>query len=263
VAGPSVAGQSIKANHVIAGTVLIAVLQSLQLVIGTYSGWNSTCFFAEEDKNPSRNIPRSLYSGAIIVILIYVLLNMAFLHVLPVSALANSSLVASDVANVLFGNTGAVLITIVAVFSIVSILNAYMMIPARILFGMSRDRFFVSQGTYVNRKGTPTFSLIFSALMNLVLILIGSFNTLFALSAFMSVIVFLFVYAALVKLRVSRPDLPRPAKAWGHPATSFILIIISVGLLVGFAFGDPKNLMVMLAVTLLSYPIYHILVKRK
>ena len=262
VDGPTGTGTNNTANNVITGTILIAILQSLQLVFGTYSGWNSTCFFAEEDKNPTKNIPRSLYSGAIIVILIYVLINMAFLHVLPVAALANSTLVASDVAEVLFGKTGATLITIVALFSIVSILNAYMMIPARILFGMSRDKFFVSRGTYVNSKGTPTFSLIFSALLNLVLIIIGSFNTLFALSAFMSVTVFLFVYASLVKLRKSRPDLPRPYKAWGHPVTTFILIILSAGLLIGFAFGDPPNLIVMLVVTALSFPVYRLLVKK-
>ena len=247
---------SLSPDSVYKGTLLLAFMRALQLVIGTYSGWNSTCFFAEEDKNPARNIPRSLYTGAIIVIVIYVLVNMAFLHVLPASALAGSPLAASDVANVIFGNQGAVLVTVIALFSIVGILNAYMMIPARILFGMSRDGFFIPQGATVNRKGTPAVALIFSTLLNLVLIIIGSFTTLFALSAFMSVTVFTFVYASLIKLRISKPDHPRPYRAWGYPYTTLFLVLISLALFTGFAFSDPQNFLVVLIVTAISYPAY-------
>ena len=75
----------------------IGFFKSLQMVFGTYEGWSSGCFFAEEDENPGKNIPKSLYTGAIVVILIYVVINMAFLYVLPVTALANSPLAASDV----------------------------------------------------------------------------------------------------------------------------------------------------------------------
>ena len=260
--GTTINERSASVDLAVKGTVFLGIMRALQLVIGTYSGWNATCFFAEEDKDPSKNIPKALYSGAIIVILIYVLVNMAFLHVLPASSLAGSTLAASDVAKVIFGDQGAVLVTVIALFSIVGILNAYMMIPARILFGMSRDGFFVKQGAQVNRKGTPAFSLIFSALMNLILITIGSFNTLFALSAFMSVATFIFVYASLIKLRITRPDLPRPYRAWGYPYTSIALIIISLGLLTGFAFGDPKNLLVILAVTAVSYPAFLLLRKK-
>ena len=261
--GTTMENRPASVDTVVKGTVLLGFMRALQLVIGTYSGWNATCFFAEEDKNPSRNIPKSLFTGAIIVILIYVLVNMAFLHILPAPSLAGSPLAASDVARVIFGDQGAVLVTVIALFSIVSILNAYMMIPARILFGMSRDGFFVPQGAQVNRKGTPAFALIFSALVNLTLISIGSFTTLFALAAFMSVVVFIFVYASLLKLRKTMPHLPRPYRAWGFPYTTILLILISMGLFTAFAFGDPQNLLVILAVTVLSYPAYILLRKGK
>jgi APA family basic amino acid/polyamine antiporter len=261
--GTKINNDSASVDVVVKGTVLFGFMRALQLVIGTYSGWNATCFFAEEDKNPSRNIPRALYSGAFIVILIYVLLNIAFLNVLPPSSLAGSQLAASDVAKVIFGSDGAILVTVIALFSIVGILNAYMMIPARILFGMSRDGFFVRQGAQVNKKGTPTFSLIFSAIVNLTLISIGSFNTLFGLSAFMSVTVFTFVYASQLRLRITKPDLHRPFRSWGFPITTIVLILISLGLFAGFAFSDPQNFIVVLAVTVLSYPAYFLLRRRK
>ncbi len=189
-----------KENSIFETGVIIGFFKSLQMVLGSYDGWNAGCFFAEEDENPTKNIPKALYTGAVIVIAIYVIINMAFLYVLPVSAIANSSLVASDVAKIIFGNQGAFIVTLIAIFSIISILNAFMMITPRILYGMSRDGFFIQKGTIVNKGGTPIVSLLVSSSFAFVLILIGSFEVLFSLATFMSVIVWGFAYCALIKL---------------------------------------------------------------
>ena len=241
--------------------VIIGFFKSLQMVLGSYDGWNSGCFFAEEDENPSKNIPKSLYTGAIIVIVIYVVINMAFLYVLPVSALANSPLAASDVAKAVFGNNGAIIVTIIAIFSIISILNAFMMIPARILYGMSRDGFFIQKGTMVNKGGTPIVTLLISSSFTLLLIIIGSFEVLFSLATFMSVIVWGLAYCALIKLRISEPNLPRPYKSWGYPWTTIIMILFSLALFFGFAYSDQNSLLIIGGIALLSYPIY-LLLKR-
>jgi len=236
--------------------VIIGFFKSLQMVLGTYDGWYAGCFFAEEDENPSKNIPKSLYTGAIIVILIYVIVNMAFFYVLPVASLANSPLAASDVAKVVFGNKGAIIVTVIALFSIISILNAFMMIPARILFGMSRDGYFIKKGTAVNKGGTPIVALLISDSFTLMLICIGSFEVLFLLGTFMSVIVWGLAYCALLKLRISEPDLARPHKSWGYPYTSIIMIVFSVVLFFGFAYSDQKSFLVISIITALSYPLY-------
>lgn len=236
--------------------VLFGFFKSLQLILGTYDGWYAVCFFAEEDKNPSKNIPKSLYTGALIVIAIYVVLNVAFFHVLPVSALANSPLVAADVAKVVFGNNGAIIVTIIAIFSLISILNAYMMIPARILFGLSRDGFFIEKGTKVNKGGTPIVALIVSSLISLILISIGSFEVLFSFGTFMSVIVWGLAYSSLIKLRNKEPDLPRPYRSWLYPWTTLFAITATIALLIGFAYSDTKNFVIILLITLLSYPVF-------
>lgn len=236
--------------------VIIGFFKSLQMVLGSFDGWNAGCFFAEEDENPTKNIPKALYTGAVIVIAIYVIINIAFLYVLPVSAIANSSLVASDVAKIIFGNQGAFIVTLIAIFSIISILNAFMMITPRILYGMSRDGFFIQKGTIVNKGGTPIVSLLVSSSFAFVLILIGSFEVLFSLATFMSVIVWGFAYCALIKLRKSEPNLPRPYKSWGYPWTTFIMIGCSIALFIGFAYSDQKSLLVISSITLLSYPIF-------
>jgi len=236
--------------------VLIGFFKSLQMVLGTYDGWNAGCFFAEEDENPGKNIPKSLYTGAIIVILIYVVINMAFFYVMPIASLANTSLAASEVAKVVFGENGALIVTIIAVFSIISILNAYMMIPPRILYGLSRDGFFIEKGTLVNKGGTPIVTLLVSAAFTLVLICIGSFEVLFSLATFMSVIVWGLAYCALIKLRISEPNLPRPYKSWGYPWTTIVMILFSLALFFGFAYSDSTSLLVIGAIALLSYPVF-------
>lgn len=251
-----------KNSSVVQIGVIIGFFKSLQMVLGTYDGWYAGSFFAEEDENPGKNIPKSLYLGAIIVILIYVILNMAFFYVVPVTSLANSPLAASEVAKVVFGNNGAVIVTIIALFSIISILNAFMMIPARILFGMSRDGFFIKKGTVVNKGGTPITALLISASFTLMLIIIGSFEVLFLLGTFMSVIVWGLAYCALIKLRISEPDLPRPHKSWGYPYTSIVMILFSFILFFGFAYSDKKSFIVISIITLLSYPVF-VLIKSK
>lgn len=236
--------------------VMIGFFKSLQMVLGTYDGWYAGCFFAEEDENPSKNIPKSLYTGSLVVILIYVAINMAFFYVMPISSLANSPLAASDVALVIFGNKGAFIVTIIALFSIISILNAFMMIPARILFGMSRDGFFIKKGITVNKGGTPIVAFLISVTFTLILICIGSFEVLFLLGTFMAVIVLGLSFCALVKLRISEPNLPRPHKSWGYPYTSIIMIVFSIVLFCGFAYSDQKSFIVICIITALSYPLF-------
>ncbi|NMH28494.1 APC family permease [Flavobacterium silvaticum] len=240
---------------------VIAFFKSLQMVLGAYDGWYSVSFFAEEDENPSRNIPRSLFTGALIVMAIYVLLNMAYFYVLPVASVAHSPLVASDVAKVVFGERGSTIVTVIAIFSIIGILNAFMMIPPRILYGLSRDGYFIPAGQRVNSGGTPIVSLLISSAFSLTLICIGSFNELNLLGTFFGVTVWSLSYISLIKLRISEPDLPRPFKTWGYPVTPLILVLVSLAILFGFGYSDRKSLVVMVVVTVLSWPVFRILKK--
>ena len=166
-------------------------------------------------------------------------------------------------ANVVFGNKGAIIVTVIALFSIIGAFNGHIMAIPRTLFGLSRDGFFMANGTYVNKKGTPVTALIFSSVVNLVLIIIGSFNILYALGGFMALIVPGLVFASLIKLRIKEPDLPRPYHAWGYPYTTIAMIIITIGLFIGFALGDISNFIVIAGVSLLSYPMYILVVRRK
>lgn len=245
-----------KTSGLLEVSVIISFFKSLQLVLGTYDGWNAASFFAEEDENPGKNIPKSMYLGAFVVIAIYIIINMAFLHVLPISNIANSPLAASDVAKVVFGEKGSIVVTVIAVFSIISILNAYMMMPSRILYGMSRDGFFIQKGTLINEGGTPIVTLLVSSLFAFGLICIGTFEILFSLSTFMAITVWGLTYISLIKLRFSEPNLERPYKSWGYPYTSILMILFSLALFIGFAYSDSKSFLIIGGITLLSYPVF-------
>ncbi|TDX11454.1 APC family permease [Flavobacterium sp. S87F.05.LMB.W.Kidney.N] len=243
--------------------LIFGFFKSLQLIIGTYNGWNSACFFAEENDNPSKNIPKSLYSGVLLVMAIYVLVNAAFFHVLPIETLAQSNLAAADVAKILFGENGAVIVTVISIFSLISILNAFMMIPPRILYGLSRDGFFIEKGTQINKGGTPIVALLVSSFVSLFLICIGSFEVLFSFAAFISIIVWGLAYFSLLKLRTSEPNLPRPYRSFWYPWTTIIAIVASIALLVGFIYSDPKSFIIIIGITIVSYPLFLALRKTK
>jgi len=243
--------------------LIFGFFKSLQLIIGTYNGWNSACFFAEENDDPSKNIPKSLYSGVLLVMSIYVLVNAAFFHVLPIETLSKSNLAAADVAKILFGDNGAVIVTIISIFSLISILNAFMMIPPRILYGLSRDGFFIEKGTQINKGGTPIVALLVSSFVSLFLICIGSFEVLFSFAAFISIIVWGLAYFSLLKLRTSEPNLPRPYRSFWYPWTTIIAIIASIALLAGFIYSDPKSFIIIVGITAVSYPLFLVLRKTK
>ncbi|WJS97098.1 APC family permease [Flavobacterium johnsoniae] len=243
--------------------LIFGFFKSLQLIIGTYNGWNAACFFAEENDDPSKNIPKSLYSGVLLVVAIYILVNAAFFHVLPIETLAKSNLAAADVAKILFGENGAKIVTVISIFSLISILNAFMMIPPRILYGLSRDGFFIKKGTIVNKGGTPIVALLVSSFFSLFLICIGSFEVLFSFAAFISIIVWGLAYYSLLKLRITEPDLPRPYRSFWYPYTTIIAIIASIGLLMGFIYSDPKSFIIIVGITIASYPLFLVLKKKK
>ena len=245
----------------ITGGITIALFKGLQLIMGTYDGWMSVSFFAEEDSDPSKNIPRSYLIGALTIAILYVLINAAILYVLPVNAIAKSPLAASDAAAVAFGGWSATLMTCVAIFSLISILNAYMMIPSRILFGLSRDGFFIKQGAIVNKGGTPYYSLLICYAFAFILILYSSFEQLFGLATIMMTLVTGFAFASLIQLRRKEPDFPRPYKAFAYPFSTYLALIVTIALFIGFAWSDNISLYIMIGFIALSYPGYKMFVK--
>ena len=243
--------------------IFIAFIRSMQLIMGTYDGWGAPVFFAEENKDPGKTIPRSLFGGAALVIFVYVLINLAVFYVLPLNVVAGCKLGMASVAEVIFGQTGFTIITLIAIFSLLSILNAQMMICPRILYGLSRQGFFIEKGTIVNKGGTPWIVLLVTSLVGVMLILFSSFESLFALGTFMNLVVSLLMFSALIHLRRKEPDLPRPYRAFGYPWTVLLMIAVALTLFISYTIADTSSFIIIAVMILISFPAYKFLVKQK
>ena len=245
-------------SGLVGGAAVVAFFRAMQLILGTYDGWMSVSFFAEEDDDPGRNIPRSYFIGALTVIGLYVLINAAILYVLPLAVVAHSPLAAAAAAAVAFGSWSATFMQVAAIFILLSILNAYMMIPARILYGLSREGYFVPQGLAVNRGGTPYFALLACYGLSLLALVSNSFEQLFSLGAVLMTLVSALAFAALLRLRKTEPTLHRPYRAWGYPYATVLALVVTVVLFVGFAVSDGRSFLVVVAVFLAMYPLYRL-----
>jgi len=251
--------EQIPANVLPRTGILLALVGALQAVIITYDGWYSAIYFMEEDQDPARNLPRSSIAGIVACIAVFLLVNAALLHVLPIPQLAASKMPAADAAMAIFGSRGKQLILIVSMVAAVSTINALIMITPRILFAMSRDRLLPRQVTTVNAGGTPSTALFLGSAVATALALSGSFETLIAIASFLFVAVYLSGFSALFVLRVREPNLPRPFKLWGYPWTNLAVLLASAAFLVASVLGDLKNALVALILIALSYPIYRVL----
>jgi len=256
------AGQTTHPAPVGSFAALVAIVLSFQLILGAYGGWNSVIYFAEEDENPGRNIPRSLHAGVLSVIGIYLLVNVALLYVLPLPQIAASKLAAADAMRVVFGARGGQIVTGLALLSIIAIVNAILMFTPRTLYALGRDGLFSSKAIAVNEGGTPVVALAVTVVMATILISLGTFEKLMAIYAFYAVANNIVLISALFVLFKRSLLLPRPFRAWAYPFAPLAVLLVSSALVVGFTVSDSRDSIYALVLLAASYPIYR-LIRRK
>ena len=254
IAGKSEVGTPPRAPH---GFVLFgALIIALQGVLYTYDGWYGVIYFGEEVRDPKRDVVRSMFGGVFLVIGIYLIVNLAYVHVLPMSKLAGENLAAGAVAREIFGAYGDKTIRVLAILSLLSTINAYTLTAPRILYAMSCDELFARRAARVNRGGTPTVTLLISTMVAVLFIVSAKFSAILAALAFFFVANYTMAYISVFVLRKREPDLPRPYRVWGYPWTTAIVLLGSIAFLVGAAISDKKNSLWALAILAASYPLY-------
>ena len=244
-------------------SIFLALMLALQGVVITYDGWYAPIYFVEEDKDPAKNLPRSMIGTALSCIAIFLLVNGALFHVLRMDHLAGSPMPAVDAAMLLFGSHGRQLILLISVVVAISTINAALMYIPRILFSMSRDGLLPRSITSVNRGGTPSLALFLCAIVSIALVLSGSFDTLIAIGAILYVAVYLSGFVSLLVLRRSEPDLVRPYKTWWYPWSTLLVLAASTAFLLGSVIGDLKHSLFTAILILLSYVASILIVREK
>ena len=223
---------------------LSGLITALQVVAITYAGWQSALYFTEEDRDPVRNLPRAMIGGVLAVIVIYLLVNIALLAILPIPDLAHAPLPAAAAAQVIVGTRGAQVITALALFSLVPLLNAIMMVGTRILFALGRDRLLWSRAADVNARGTPGVATLVTLIVAIVFIATMTFDRLVGLASFFLAVNYAVCCLALVALRRREPTTARPFRAWGYPWSAAIVVAGSLAFLVGTLIGDTTGALV-------------------
>ncbi|MEO8580615.1 MAG: APC family permease [Gemmatimonadales bacterium] len=234
---------------------LVAFVLAMQAVIFTYDGYNGIVYFAGELRDPARDIPRSMFGGVVAVAVIYLLVNIGFLYVLPIDKMAGQPLVAATAANEIFGAKGDAVIRVLTIVSLLSAVNAYQLMTSRVLHRLSVFGF-VPGASYVNRGGTPAIALFLSAVVVLALVITGTLEIVLAVTAFFFVAQYALIFASVFILRKREPDAPRSFRAWGHPWTTGLVLLLSLGFLAGAAVTDTRNSVYSLILLALSWPLY-------
>jgi len=225
----------------------IGAVLALQAVITTFDGWASPVYFAEEFSEPSRDLPRSLIGGVLAVLVLYLLINAALLHVLPIPLLSQANLPAADAARSVLGQRGGQVISAVALLSLLGLINTVVMAAPRILFGLSRDQLMPAALSGVNPGGTPTAALLVTSACAGLLVLTGSFDHLLGMGAFLYVGLPLSGIASQLWLRRQQPELPRPFQSWGYPVTPWLVGMGSLAFLIGALISDTGDSLLALA----------------
>ena len=223
-----------------------AIAVASQWVIWTYYGYVDAAKIAEEVVEPDRTLPRIFLLGIAVVTGLYLLLNAAFLHVLPFEQVAASKLVAGDVAGAIFGARGNTVITVLALLIVLASLNGNVFVTPRVVFGLARDGLAPAFLARVNAGGTPWPAMVLVGVVAVVLAATGQFGTLLSLAILIVLVIDGISVAALYRLRQRQPEAPFRVPLYPYLPTAFIGVY---GVLfVGSAYAQPGPALVTMAV---------------
>jgi APA family basic amino acid/polyamine antiporter len=207
-----------------------------------FDGWINIASMAGEVKQPQKYIPKSLFYGVLVCIIIYLLINQAYLYVLPVEKIASSELVAADAIGVSFGKTASAIVAAMIVVCTFGAINGNAMATARITYAMGKDKIFsVWTGKEHPRFQTPGNALWLHGIWTCLFIMTGTFNQLADMFVFISWIAYGTGAAGVIILRKKMPDTLRPYKTWGYPWVPVLFIVFSGFYLITTVWNDVSN----------------------
>lgn len=238
---------------------------ALVSTLWAFDGWADLSYNGGEVKDPQRNLPRALIGGTLLVIVIYLLANLAYLAVLPIEEIRVSKLVAADVAERVLGNPGVVFVSVTVMISTFGTLNTVLFTSPRIFFAMAEDGLFFKRVAAVHPKlGTPWVAITLTAMLGATFVLLRTFEQL--ADAFVTAFLpfYFLAVASIFRLR-GRPDYQPSFHCPGYPVVPAVFML-AVLYLLGNAFvqeGSRWQTIGVFAVCLLGVPVYYMTVGRR
>jgi amino acid transporter len=229
----------------------------LVAVLWAYDGWQNLTTLSGEVKNPRRNLPLALIGGVLVVIVVYLLINAAYLRALSVPQLAASKSVATDAATVVLGRAGVSLIGALVMLSVFGTLNGSILSSPRVFYAMAEDGlFFRTVGKVHPKYETPYVAIAFIVVIAVIYVLLRDFMQL-AEGYVLGVWPFLALCAiGLFILRVKRPDFPRAYRALGYPVIPALFVLATFAIVINSLFTQFWSTIASILITLVGVPLY-------
>jgi APA family basic amino acid/polyamine antiporter len=238
------------------GVALVGVLFS-------YGGWQHASFLAGETRDPARNVPVAMITGAIIVTLIYLLVNVSYMLLLPINTISSSQKLAAEAVSTILP-FGGKLVAAIIVLSTVGTIGIYTLSAPRIYYAMAEDGLFFKSIAKVHPVfKTPVNAIIVQSAWAIVLLLFwGTFEDLITYTVSVDWIFFTLAAAGIFIFRKKFKKIDRPYKTFGYPVTPLIFICINTWFVGNMLVKRPLHMGIAIGLLLLGVPVY-LFFKRK
>jgi APA family basic amino acid/polyamine antiporter len=211
-------------------------------VLFAYDGWHFVGFMAGEMRDPARNVPRSIFSGIVIMIALYAAVNLAYFFALGHAAIAASDRVASDAMSAMIGPAGASLIALAILCSTFGANAANMLAGPRVLFAMARDGLVFGKFAEIHpRFASPANAIWLLAIWASILTLTGGYEHLITMAMFANWILFTMVAYSVVVLRRRHPEWPRPYRVPLYPLPVVVFVLVAAAFVVNTLVGSTRS----------------------
>lgn len=220
---------------------LAGLALALRLIVGTYNGWQDIALYGEELTDPGRALPRAMFGGLIGIIALYLLVNLALLHVLSPAQMAGSTLAAADAAKVVMGSNAEVALTGFGVLSVAAITSLSLMGTSRVAYSLARGGMLPAALATVAPGGTPRRALLAITLGAAVFVFAGNYDSTSSTSTTLYQVCVVIALLCAWQLRRREPDLARPWAMPFYPWPIAIALLANVALLAAFVYDDPFN----------------------
>jgi len=239
------------------GAMIGAVAAALVPVLFAYGGWQQTNFIAEEMIEPQKNLPRALVLGVLVVVLVYVLANVAYLGALGVDGLAASTAPAADTMSVLLGPAGRVVISAGIACSTFGFLNLVILVTPRVFQAMAADGLFFERFARLHpRFRTPVSAIVFVGAWSAVLVYSGQYGALLDYATFGDWIFFGLTAATLAVFRRREGTAGIPFRLPGYPVALWLFVAAAGYVVVGSVLSNPVNALRGVGLLALGVPVY-------
>jgi APA family basic amino acid/polyamine antiporter len=206
---------------------LAAFGTSLIFVMFCFTGWNAAGYVAGEMKHPQRDLPRALLLGTVVVLFLYLGLNAVYFYGASVDELAGQAEVGLVASRTLFGERGASLVTIVLCTSILASASAMTLAGPRVYYALGRDFTPFSFLAKTRPTGAPVVALLVQGIVTSIIVLTGRIDQIQQYAGFTLTLFSSLAVSCVIVLRIRRPEIERPFRAWGYPITPLVFLSVS------------------------------------